>query len=235
MPSYEEMMKILGKPKPKKTNKSTFNPREQAQKDSMSLELWKKKEAYKDSTKSEEVYEPTQKDIEFNAMLNEVYRQYEKKHNKPMSPELQNAVIDSITISQSGSNFKHMVPSSLKGPTKKQDKPVDIEKLKKVSGNRANNLKAIEKRIDALGGRIENGKLKPKRGIKEGTGGFMKSKVYYRDMYKKNEAMINKLFESYQKLDTEKKAVDSKLTKNIKPEDLQIMDTDSLLRSIKVD
>ena len=49
MPSYEEMMKILGKPKPKKTNKSTFNLREQAQKDSMSLELWKKKEAYKDS------------------------------------------------------------------------------------------------------------------------------------------------------------------------------------------
>ena len=47
--------------------------------------------------------------------------------------------------------------------------------------------------------------------------------------------MINKLFESYQKFDTEKKAVDSKLTKNIKPEELQIMDTDSLLRSIKVD
>tara|TARA_R100001443_G_scaffold29907_1_gene43264 strand:+ start:259 stop:945 length:687 start_codon:yes stop_codon:yes gene_type:complete len=106
-----------------KTNKSTFNPREQAQKDSLSLELWKKKEAYKDSTKSEEVYEPTQKDIEFNAMLNEVYRQYEKKHNKPMSPELQNAVMDSITISQSGSNFKHMVPSALKGLTKKKDKP----------------------------------------------------------------------------------------------------------------
>ena len=47
--------KIFKKYRESKTNKSTFNPREQAQKDSMSFELWKKKEAYKDSTKNEKV------------------------------------------------------------------------------------------------------------------------------------------------------------------------------------